>query len=128
MTRNLVFLRLKKPTLNMVARESLTARETVTALSKEKPDTLVRELKKIQTLSLPFRHEIQASDINPARYSFAHGGKDGHPYPVDRKTYDRSIELLHRAIEQSKVGRTEKMGAIKRLANFHLEPPYSLPL
>jgi hypothetical protein len=65
---------------------------------------------------------------DPARYSFAHGGKDGHPYPVDREIYDGSIEILQKAIEQSKVERTEKMGAIKRLANFHLEPPYSLPL
>lgn len=158
----------KKTALNMVAQESLMARETVTALSREKPDTLVRELKKIQTLSLPSRHGIQKGDINPdrvrqvllkthdrqpeefevllgmpgvgaktiralcliaelvygakpsfrdpARYSFAHGGKDGHPYPVDRETYDRSIEVLHKAIEQSKVGRTEKIGAIRRLS------------
>lgn len=52
---------------------------------------------------------------DPARYSFAHGGKDGYPYPVDRKTYDRSIKLLHQAIEKAKVGDTEKLAALKRL-------------
>ena len=49
------------------------------------------------------------------RYSFAHGGKDGHPYPVDKETYDGSIEILRKALKQSKVGNSEKMDAIKRL-------------
>ncbi len=52
---------------------------------------------------------------DPARYSFAHGGKDGYPYPVDRKTYDRSIELLHQAVGKAKVGDTEKLAALRRL-------------
>ncbi len=52
---------------------------------------------------------------DPVRYSFAHGGKDGHPYPVDKAVYDRSIEILRKAIKQSKVGNSEKMDAIKRL-------------
>ncbi|MBI2471343.1 MAG: DUF763 domain-containing protein [Planctomycetes bacterium] len=52
---------------------------------------------------------------DPVRYSFAHGGKDGHPYPVDKDTYDRSIEILRKAIKQSKVGNSEKMDAFKRL-------------
>ena len=37
-------------------------------------------------------------------YSFAHGGKDGIPYPVDRKTYDQSIELLRKVINRTKQG------------------------
>jgi hypothetical protein len=52
---------------------------------------------------------------DPAIYSFAHGGKDGHPYPVDRKTYDRSIEILHRAVEKARLGNTEKLEALRRL-------------
>jgi hypothetical protein len=52
---------------------------------------------------------------DPARFSFAHGGKDGHPYPVDRKTYDQSIQILHDAVERAKVGDKEKLEAIKRL-------------
>jgi uncharacterized protein len=53
---------------------------------------------------------------DPARYSFAHGGKDGHPYPVDIKNYDASIEILKDAILQTKTGSREKMEAIKKLA------------
>ncbi|NWF94400.1 MAG: DUF763 domain-containing protein [Syntrophaceae bacterium] len=55
---------------------------------------------------------------DPARFSFAHGGKDGHPYPVDRKVYDQTIEVLKSAIEKARVGDKEKVGAIKRLAAF----------
>jgi hypothetical protein len=55
---------------------------------------------------------------DPARFSFAHGGKDGHPYPVDQKVYDQTIELLKGAIDQAKVGDREKMEAIKRLRHF----------
>lgn len=52
---------------------------------------------------------------DPATYSFAHGGKDGHPYPVDRKTYDKSIEVLHRAVKKARLGNTEKLEALRRL-------------
>jgi hypothetical protein len=55
---------------------------------------------------------------DPARFSFAHGGKDGHPYPVDRNTYDRSIHILHTAVERAKIGDREKLEAIKRLNIF----------
>ncbi len=51
----------------------------------------------------------------PTCYSFAHGGKDGIPYPVDKKTYDQSIELLSEAIHKTKLGIREKNEAIKRL-------------
>jgi hypothetical protein len=53
---------------------------------------------------------------DPARFSFAHGGKDGHPYPVDRRTYDRSIEVLRTAVSRAKLGRREKLEALRRLA------------
>jgi hypothetical protein len=55
---------------------------------------------------------------DPARYSFAHGGKDGHPYPVDRKTYDQTIDMLHTAIESSRIGQSEQLGALRRLHAF----------
>ena len=58
---------------------------------------------------------VPASFRDPARFSFAHGGKDGIPYPVDRKTYDRSIGMLHTALERAKVADNEKMDAIRRL-------------
>jgi len=58
---------------------------------------------------------VAPSYRDPARYSFAHGGKDGIPYPVDRETYDKSIELLSRAIGKAKLGLREKEEAVKRL-------------
>jgi hypothetical protein len=56
---------------------------------------------------------------DPARFSFAHGGKDGHPYPVDRETYDRSIDFLKKALWAARVGNTEKVKAMKRLNSFY---------
>jgi len=55
---------------------------------------------------------------DPATYSFAHGGKDGFPYPVDRKEYDKTIWVLRQAIAEAKIGRSEKLKALKRLANL----------
>jgi hypothetical protein len=52
---------------------------------------------------------------DPARFAFAHGGKDGHPHPVPLRVYDRTIESLRKALEQAKVERTEKMEAFRRL-------------
>ncbi len=55
---------------------------------------------------------------DPASYSWAHGGKDGTPFPVDRLTYDKTIESLHKALTEAKAGRTEKVSAFKRLAKL----------
>jgi hypothetical protein len=52
---------------------------------------------------------------DPVKYSFCVGGKDGVPYPVDRKTYDETIEILDNAVKQAKVGSKEKLNALKRL-------------
>lgn len=52
---------------------------------------------------------------DPARFSFAHGGKDGHPFPVPTKTYDEVIETLQKAIGKAKIGHTDKAQAIKKL-------------
>jgi hypothetical protein len=52
---------------------------------------------------------------DPARYSFAHGGKDGYPFPVDRQTYDQSIQLLAKAVQKARVDNTEKREALRRL-------------
>jgi len=53
---------------------------------------------------------------DPARYSFAHGGKDGFPYPVDRPTYDASIAFLQDAVNRAKMGNQEKLDAFRNLA------------
>jgi hypothetical protein len=55
---------------------------------------------------------------DPARYSFAHGGKDGHPFPVPLKTYDESIAVLRRALDAAKLGHSEKLDGLKRLDRF----------
>ncbi|MBO4638595.1 MAG: DUF763 domain-containing protein [Treponema sp.] len=52
---------------------------------------------------------------DPARFSFAHGGKDGHPFPVPLKIYDESIRILHDSIEKSKLGYKDKSDCIRRL-------------
>jgi len=58
---------------------------------------------------------IAPSFQDPACYSFAHGGKDGIPYPVDRKTYDKTTDILARAVRRAKLGKREEMEALKRL-------------
>jgi Uncharacterized conserved protein len=58
----------------------------------------------------------RASHDDPARFSFAHGGKDGTPYPVDRQTYDKTIEVMHRALNGARIDRNEKLHAFRRLA------------
>ena len=153
--------------LNLVASESLPAQAVITELSQDRPEKTVRELQRLQTLSLPSHHRISVRELrpesiqkillkthesrakdfetllgtagigaktlralaliaditygtpaswkDPASFSFAHGGKDGHPYPVDRNVYDRSIEILRITVERAKVERTEKEHALKRL-------------
>ena len=56
---------------------------------------------------------------DPARYSFAHGGKDGYPYPVQRETYDESIEILRNAVNRAKIERSEKIKSLKALSSFY---------
>lgn len=58
---------------------------------------------------------------DPARFSFAHGGKDGHPFPVPLKIYDESIRILHDSIEKSKLGYNDKSFCIKRLHETSLQ-------
>lgn len=157
-------------TLNMVAAVSRETREAMGVLAAEKPDKLVGELKKLQCLQLPRRHQLFLADLHPdsirkvllltyerqpedfatllgmpgvgaktlralaliselvygtrlswedpARYSFAHGGKDGFPYPVDRDTYDSSIAMLTDAVRSMRNDGSEREQALRRLASF----------
>jgi hypothetical protein len=154
-------------TLNLVTAESVPAQNVITQISRERPEKLTRELRKLQTLSLPRHHEITIKDIHPdsiekillktyaakaqdfqtllgmpgvgaktlraltliaeitygtpaswkdpVKFSFAHGGKDGHPYRVNREAYDESIEFLRATLARAKLERTEKDQALKRL-------------
>lgn len=63
-----------------------------------------------------------ASVKDPVSFSFAHGGKDGTPFPVDRKTYDATIDSLRKAVDEAKAGRTDKRDALRRLAKLGGSP------
>ncbi|KUY31848.1 DUF763 domain-containing protein [Elizabethkingia ursingii] len=58
---------------------------------------------------------------DPARFSFAHGGKDGHPFPVPIKIYDESIQILQKGIEKSKLGNSDKLKSINKLHQIVLD-------
>ncbi|ERJ60910.1 DUF763 domain-containing protein [Sphingobacterium paucimobilis] len=58
---------------------------------------------------------------DPARFSFAHGGKDGHPFPVPTKVYDEGIAILRNGIEKSKLGHTDKLKTIQKLHQIVLQ-------
>jgi len=60
-------------------------------------------------------YDTPVSLRDPASFSFAHGGKDGYPYPVDKQTYDNSIQFLTQALEKAKIGDSEKLEAFRRL-------------
>ncbi|MCS7166902.1 MAG: DUF763 domain-containing protein [Gemmatales bacterium] len=175
--------------LNLVAGEAERHRQALTALSREHPDKLLREVRKLlekgeklpffpatnrnsdgNGLRLPARHRLSPRDLNPnslrkvllktyerqasefehllgeenigaaalrslsllaeliynapasrrdpAAYSFAHGGKDGQPYPVNRRLYDENIQRLRRWIELARIGQEAKLEALRALAAF----------
>jgi hypothetical protein len=52
---------------------------------------------------------------DPARFAFAHGGKDGHPFPVPLKVYDQTISVLRSAVTRARLGADEELAAIRRL-------------
>lgn len=74
----------------------------------------------LQTLALVAEvvHGTPSRFTDPARFSFALGGKDRHPFPVPLKTYDESISVLRRSLEAAKLGDPDKIDGFKRLDNF----------
>jgi len=60
-------------------------------------------------------HGAPSRFSDPARFSFAHGGKDGHPFPVPLKTYDESLSILRKALDAARLGHTEKLEGFRRL-------------
>lgn len=74
-------------------------------------------------------HDAPFSRRDPVKYSFAYGGKDGVPYPVNRRSMDESIQFLRAAVDECRVGNREKKRAFKRLARlsagWHVEAPAS---
>ncbi len=86
------------PTLNLVADESEPVRGSSAELSRQDPSVVLTALR--------------------TRFSFAHGGKDGFPYPVDRETYDRTVEVLRSAVNRAGIDRSERVQALERLVRF----------
>ncbi len=66
-------------------------------------------------------HGTPSRFSDPARFSFAHGGKDGHPFPVPTTTYDETINILKTAVEKGKLGHTDKQQAIRQLHRLSLQ-------
>src|SRR5262249_26968496 len=60
-------------------------------------------------------HGAPCRFTDPARFSFAHGGKDRHPFPVPVKVYDETIGVLKTAVRNARLGREDELGALKRL-------------
>ena len=60
-------------------------------------------------------HGAPSRFTDPARFSLAHGGKDGHPFPVPLKVYDETLRVLKQAVSRARLGRAEKLEAMQRL-------------
>ncbi|HEX9513538.1 MAG TPA: DUF763 domain-containing protein [Puia sp.] len=63
-------------------------------------------------------HGAPARFRDPARFAFAHGGKDGHPFPVPIQVYDETIGILQTAVQKTKMGQSDKQDAIRKLHEF----------
>jgi uncharacterized protein len=89
----------------------------------------------LQTLAMVAEvvHGTPVRFSDPARYSFALGGKDGHPFPVPLRTYDRAIEVLQTSLDASKIDGRDKSEGLRRLHQFvegvekRMEPAADLP-
>jgi hypothetical protein len=60
-------------------------------------------------------HGAPCRFTDPARFSLAHGGKDGHPFPVPTRVYDETLRVLRSAVDNARLGREERFAAIRRL-------------
>jgi hypothetical protein len=98
-------------------RKSKYLEKILSRLTTEKPRTYEKLLatpgvgpKTVRALALVSEviYGAPPSYVDPARYSFAHGGKDATPYAVDRPTYDTTIQFFEKVIEKMKVSKLEK--------------------
>jgi hypothetical protein len=60
-------------------------------------------------------HGAPCRFTDPARFSLAHGGKDGHPYPVPLRVYDETLGVLRRAVDRARLGEDDRLAAVRRL-------------
>ncbi|MCC8142983.1 MAG: DUF763 domain-containing protein [Tannerellaceae bacterium] len=77
----------------------------------------------VQSLTLVSEviHGTPSRFTDPARFSFAHGGKDGNPFPVPTRIYDETIEVMHTSIERARLGDKDKSEALKNLSRISME-------
>ncbi len=160
----------RRPTLNLVARESAAARAAMVEIAATPDREVVCLLPRLPTLELPRQHRLdprrirpqqlhkillrtyqhppedfaqllatpglgpqglralalvaelvygqRAAERDPAAYAFAHGGKDGTPYPVHRQRYDQTVHLLRKALAQARLGHGERRDALRRLGRW----------
>jgi len=101
--------RLEK-TLTIATQSDLKDFENLVALRGVGPRT-IRALSLVSELI----YGAKPSYEDPARYTFAHGGKDGTPFPVDRKTYDTLLQIMERGIKKSGMNVRERDKALVRL-------------
>jgi len=119
--------RLKLPRRHFILPEDLNSRRIKRAIltaSEKKPENFEQILnirgvgeKTVRALALVSElvYSAPASIEDPARFSFAHGGKDGHPFPVDRGVYNNTIETLKEIIGKVKIGESDRSKMFKRL-------------
>ncbi|RUM86890.1 MAG: DUF763 domain-containing protein [Thermodesulfatator sp.] len=123
------------PCLSLPARHSLTERDLhprglrkVLLTAYERPPRDFRELLLLRgmgpralralTLTAELLFRVEASREDPARYAFAHGGKDGHPFPVDRCTYEETVAFLEEALRRARLGERDRLSALRRLSRL----------
>ncbi len=124
--------KLELPRRHFILPEDLSKKRIKLAIltaSEKKPENFEQLLsirgvgeKTVRALALVSEliYSAPASIEDPARFSFAHGGKDGHPFPVDRIVYNNTIETLKEIISKAKVGETDKSRMFKRLSKLTL--------
>src|SRR6202162_2335191 len=95
--------------------------------AKDFPDLLLTPgvgARTVQALAMvaEVMHGTPYRFTDPARFSFAHGGKDRHPFPVPIKVYDETIKVLKSAVQKAKLGREEELGALRRVGEQGRRP------
>jgi hypothetical protein len=70
------------------------------------------------TLIAEITYGTPASWKDPVKFSFAHGGKDGHPYPVSRQVYEESIDFLRKTVERARLDKSERDNSLKRISQL----------
>lgn len=104
--------------LNCIGRRSVQDQWPVAVLLRYLAETEPNvEPRTVQALAMVAEvvHGAPYRFADPARFSFAHGGNDGHPFPVPLRVYDETIRVLKSAVLKAKLGREEELGALQRL-------------